>query len=396
MPEPEERAAGRFLSLTETQNRIVATSVTWLCCAVLALGVAASVWVLLRGLGYFLHIVGPVIVAFFLSLLSRPWYARLRRWCRGCHLPAMVLFFVSILAPLALLLWFFGSFFYEQGTNLARALPSVVEQARALLTQYFPDAKALVQGLLPNLAEVLSADGSISFAKLAEMVGNMAGTGMHMGGAVFSAGSAAALWLLTFFYWGAFVMQRPMTGEDFAARLPFLSDRGRQTVARHFRNFSDIVVSYFRGQIIDVTLQGVLYGTGFQLCGLPNGFLIGFVLGLMNLVPYVGATLGLCVALPVAFFYGGLLYTLGIFAVYCCVQSFDGYVMQPYIQGNRMKLSAWQIVFALLFWTQLGGFLGLLLAIPLTAFVKASWGEWRAFSERFVGADAPALPETKP
>jgi predicted PurR-regulated permease PerM len=49
-----------------------------------------------------------------------------------------------------------------------------------------------------------------------------------------------------------------------------------------------------------------------------------------------------------------------------------------------MKLSAWQIVFALLFWTQLGGFLGLLLAIPLTAFVKASWDEWRDSTERFV------------
>ena len=386
---PDERTAGRLLTLTETQNRIVATSVTWLCCAVLAVGVVASVWLLLRGLGYFLHIVGPVIVAFFLSLLSRPWYARLLRWCRGRNLPAMVLFFVSILVPLALLLWFFGAFFYEQGTNLARALPGVVEQARASLTRYFPDAKAWVQGLLPDFADVLAADGSISFSKLFAVLGAMAGGGVHMGGAVFSAGSAAALWLLTFFYWGAFVMQRPMTGEDFAARLPFLSARGRETVARYFHNFSDIVVSYFRGQIIDVTLQGVLYGTFFQLLGLPNGFLIGFVLGIMNLVPYVGATLGLCVALPVSFFHGGLPHTLLIFAAYCCVQSFDGYVMQPYIQGGRMKLAAWQIVFALLFWTQLGGFLGLLLAIPLTAFVKASWGEWRALSERFVGADAP-------
>ena len=72
------------------------------------------------------------------------------------------------------------------------------------------------------------------------------------------------------------------------------------------------------------------------------------------------------------------------------VQTFDGYVMQPYIQGNRMKLAAWQIVFALLFWTRLGGFLGLLLAIPLTAFVKASWGELRATSARLVGASGKA------
>lgn len=390
-----ERDVGqRFLTLTETQNRIIAASLTALCCAVLAVCVVALLWLALRGLGYFLHIVGPVIVAFFLSLLTRPWYARLLRWFRGRNLPAMVCFALSFLVPLALLFWFFGAFFYAQGTNLAQALPGLAEKTQARLSEAFPNAHELVQGLMPDLAQVLSADGSVSFAKMLETMGNMAGTGVHMGGAVFSAGATAMLWLLTFFYWAVFVMQRPLTGERFAAWMPFLGDRGRLVVARHFRNFSDIVVSYFRGQIIDVTLQGVLYGAGFQLCGLPNGFLIGFVLGLMNLVPYLGATLGLCVALPVAFFHGGVFYTVGIFAVYCCVQTFDGYIMQPYIQGDRMKLSAWQIVFALLFWTQLGGFLGLLLAIPLTAFVKASWGEWRASSERFVGAGTP-LPEAK-
>ncbi|MGN0886009.1 MAG: AI-2E family transporter, partial [Candidatus Spyradenecus sp.] len=146
-------------------------------------------------------------------------------------------------------------------------------------------------------------------------------------------------------------------------------------------------------QMIDVIIQGLLYGTAFQLIGLANGFILGFILGLLNLMPYLGVLSGLCVTLPIAFFHGGLGYTCVLLAIICCIQTFDGYVMQPYIQGNRMKLSAWQIVFAILFWTQLGGFLGLLLAIPLTAFVKASWGEWRASSERFVaGASAPTPP----
>ena len=377
---PEQRNA-RFVALSETQNRVVAASLTFLSAAALAVGFVALVWLVLEVLGYFLHIVGPVIVAFFLSLLTRPWYARLRRWCRH-DVPTAVAFALSILIPLALLVWFFGAFFYEQGTALLRVLPGVMEQLRAELVARFPDARELVQGLVPSLPRVFGADGSLVLAQL----GAWFGKGVSVGGAVFSAGTTTLLWLLTFFYWLLFVMQEPLTGEAFAAKLPFLGERGRAAVARHFRSFSDIVVSYFRGQIIDVVLQGILYGTGFQLLGLPNGFLIGFVLGLMNLLPYLGATLGLCVALPVAFVSGGPWYTLAIFAVYCAVQTFDGYVMQPYIQGNRMKLAAWQIVFALLFWTRLGGFLGLLLAIPLTAFVKASWGELRATSERLVGA----------
>ncbi|MDO4527270.1 MAG: AI-2E family transporter, partial [bacterium] len=140
----------------------------------------------------------------------------------------------------------------------------------------------------------------------------------------------------------------------------------------------------FRGQMIDVFIQGILYGLSFQVLGLPNGFIIGFVLGLLNLAPYIGVITGLAVTIPLAIAHGGVSFAILIFVVFCIIQTFDGYVMQPYIQGKRMRLSAWQIVFALLFWSKLGGFLGLLLAIPLTAFFKASWGKLRESSDRFV------------
>ena len=368
------------LTFSPAQNRIITASLTLLCGTTLMVGAVLCLMGLLKGLTFFLNIVGPVIVAFFLSLLTRPWYARLRKWFGGRDALAVLAFSLSFLIPLTLLCWFFGAFIIEQGSNLAHALPRILEGIRQALTKAFPDSADVVGNILPNLSDVLGHDGALSWSKLMEV----AGKGVHMGGAVFSAGSAAMLWLLTFFYWIIFVMKEPLSGEAFAQRLPFISNGGRIAMARYFKNFNDIMVSYFRGQIIDVSIQGVLYGTAFQLFGLPNGFIIGFVLGLLNLIPYLGVMSGLCVALPVAFFHAGFAYTCGIFAVFCVIQTFDGYVMQPYIQGDRMKLSAWQIVFALLFWTQLGGFLGLLLAIPLTAFVKASWDEWRDSTERFV------------
>lgn len=376
----------RTLTFSSAQNRIITASLTLLCGATLVISAVLFLMGLLKGMNYFLNIVGPVIVAFFLSLLTRPWYARLRTWFGGKEVWAVIAFSLSFLIPLLLLCWFFGAFIVEQGSNLAHALPRIVEGIREALTKAFPDSADIVENVLPNLSDVLGKDGALSWSKLMEV----AGKGVHMGGAVFSAGSAAMLWLLTFFYWIIFVMKKPLSGDDFARLLPFISTGGRVAMARYFHNFNEIMVSYFRGQIIDVSIQGVLYGSAFQLFGLPNGFIIGFVLGLLNLIPYLGVTAGLCVALPVAFFHAGFAYTCGIFAVFCVIQTFDGYVMQPYIQGNRMKLSAWQIVFALLFWTQLAGFLGLLLAIPLTAFIKASWDEWRASTERFVH-----MPETE-
>lgn len=378
----------KLLSFSATQNKIITSTVTFVCLVVLVMGVVLFITGLLSGLNYFFNIVGPVIVAFFLSLLTRPWYARLNTWFKGKTALSVLAFSLSFLIPIFLLCWYFGAFLLQQSNNLIQILPKIITETQRVITEKLPGFADFTTHLIPNIKAFLATDGSLSLAKLLEATNK----GVYVGGAVFSAGSAALLWLLTFFYWIIFVTKDPMSGEDLAKRLPFLSDNGRIAMARYFQNFNDIIVSYFRGQIIDVTIQGLLYGTAFQCLGLPNGFIIGFVLGLLNLVPYLGVTVGLCMALPVAFFHGGLFYTCCIFFVFCVIQTFDGYVMQPYIQGNRMKLSAWQIVFALLFWTQLGGFLGLLLAIPLTAFVKASWNEWRTSAERFIFTSEKAPP----
>lgn len=372
--------SSKGLTFSPAQNHLITATITLFCGVALLIGAVLAISLLLKGLSYFQHILGPVIVAFFLSLLTRPWYGKLRTWFGERDFPAVIAFSLSFLIPIVLLCWFFGAFLIEQGLNLCQALPNAMEQVKSTLLTALPDAKELIQEVFPNISGFKDASGALSLSKVIEV----AGKGIHVGGAVFAAGSAGLLWLLTFFYWIIFVMQRPLTGEQFANLLPFLNNGKRVAIARHFENFTSIMVSYFRGQILDVIIQGFLYGIAFQIMQLPNGFIIGFVLGLLNLVPYLGVTIGLCMALPVAYSYAGLHYTLAIFAVFCCIQTFDGYVMQPHIQSKRMKLSAWQIVFALLFWTQIGGFLGLLLAIPLTAFVKASWSEWRTISDDFV------------
>ncbi len=367
----------RLLAFSDTQNRIITSSLTLLCCMVLVVAISAGVMTMLRGMAYFLHIIGPVIVAFYLSLLTRPWYARLLRWVKGRTVIAVILFALSFLIPILLLGWLFGTFINEQ----LHALPSLFERVRETLVTSFPELKELIYAIFPN-----SASEGAQMDLLPRLL-NVAGQGLHYGGVLLSAGTTAFLWLLTFFYWIIFVQLKPFSGEQFSLNLPFLGERHRHAVARYFNNFNDIMVSYFRGQTLDVLIQGCLYGTAFQIVGLPSGFIIGFVVGLLNLVPYLGAIVGFCFTLPLAFFSDGFDFMLLIVAIICCIQTFDGYVMQPYIQGQRMKLSSWQVVFALLFWTQLGGFLGILVAIPLTAFVKASWGEWRDTSERFIAEE---------
>ncbi len=386
----EKECCGR-LRFSPVQNRVITTSLTMFSTLVLGVLIIGMFLILLRALGLFFHIVGPVIVAFYLSLLTRPWYSWLYQKTHERKGLAALLFSLSVLIPITAVVFFLGSFLVGQGASLIRELPSIVTKTHNELIVRLPELSGFFDDLLVNVKSFFAPDGGLAWDSILAIFQK----GVSVSGTMVSFGSATLLWLLTFFYWIIFVMQPPLTGKALAYRLPFLHNGARETIARYFHNFNDIIVSYFRGQIIDVTLQGCMYGTAFLIAGLPFGFIIGFVLGLLNLVPYLGVISGLCVALPVAFVHGGLGFTVLILAIFCVIQTFDGYVMQPYIQGDRMKLSAWQIVFALLFWTQLGGFLGLLLAIPLTAFVKASWDEWLASSERFTDNTLTSPEEIK-
>lgn len=377
-----------LLSFSPTQNRIITWSLTFLAAMVLIVGATYAMQAILHGLGLFIHIVGPVIVAFFLSLLTRPWYRRLRIWSGGRDGIALILFSLSFLVPVGLFCWLLGSFIVDQWVNLSATLPTQLSHLYHKVHTSCPEAEGILFSILPPPNEL---DASNIFV----LVGNVLGAGINVGETLFSIGTATLLWLLTFFYWIIFVMQPPLSGERFAAMLPFLSESRRMAVAAYFRNFTEIMESYFRGQMIDVFIQGILYGLSFQVLGLPNGFIIGFVLGLLNLAPYIGVITGLAVTIPLAIAHGGVSFAILIFVVFCIIQTFDGYVMQPYIQGKRMRLSAWQIVFALLFWSKLGGFLGLLLAIPLTAFFKASWGKLRESSDRFVSNGVEDVTSTQ-
>ena len=127
-----------------------------------------------------------------------------------------------------------------------------------------------------------------------------------------------------------------------------------------------------------------MYGTGFALVGLPYGFLIGFALGVMNLVPFLGSVVCLPIALPAAYFMeGGSTTRLClVLAVWLAGQLLDGYFITPRIQGNKTGLGYAGVIFSFFFWaTVFGPLMGMLFAIPLSAFCVVLW---RAVKAKYI------------
>ena len=136
-------------------------------------------------------------------------------------------------------------------------------------------------------------------------------------------------------------------------------------------------MAFFRGQLLIGCIMGVLLAIGFSLAGLKFGLALGLITGLINIVPYLGSVLGLSVVLPLALLQsdGGGLGLLGAcIGVFVAVQAIEGWLLTPRIMGKQTGLHPVAIIFAVFFWGQaFSGVLGMLLAVPLTAFVVIAW-----------------------
>jgi predicted PurR-regulated permease PerM len=362
------------LELGPRQRTTVAAAITLLAVLVLLAVFFASLWGLARFVGTFQNVLLPPIVAGILAMLLRPYYDLLVKACRGYQPGGLALFFLFALIPLGLLTWFGSIFATNQLIRFFEDLPSLLnamlEAARSVWPKVAPllekyglmsEVDKFLQDPVDIVANVLRTSWERMLQPIAQMFLSVAGW---------------FAWAVLPLYLAFFLMAKPFHAEQMSEFLPFLKKETRDDVVYLFDQFIGILLTFFRGQIIIALAQGVLFAIGFALIGLPYGILIGMMLGLLNIIPYLGSIVGLSVALPLAYFSddGGVLRLALTLAVFAVVQMIEGYLLTPKIMGNRTGLHPGLIVFAVFFWgVALGGILGMILAVPLTAFAVVFW-----------------------
>lgn len=129
---------------------------------------------------------------------------------------------------------------------------------------------------------------------------------------------------------------------------------------------------FVRGAINVCLLQGIFYAICLSIAGLQYGLLIGLATGLLSFIPYVGMLIGMTTGLAVAFFQfgiadGGMTNMLIIFGIFIAGQILEGNFLTPKLVGDKVGLHALWIMFGLLAGGSLFGFIGVLIAIPVSA-----------------------------
>jgi predicted PurR-regulated permease PerM len=362
------------LELGPKQRATVAAAVTLGAALLIIAAFSLVLWGLIRFVSAFQTVLLPPLVAGILMILLRPYYSWLLKICRHRKAAALILFILSGIVPLGLILGLIGVFATNQLIRLFQDLPPLIDTAIEKGRNLWPEISRLLEkfGLTSELNRFLEQPGEsvgraiqASGQQITEYLGRM----FHSVANLFA-------WAVLPVYFVFFLLAKPFDPRQLGEFLPFLKKGTRDDVVYLFGQFVDILVTFFRGQIIIALLQGVLFALGFAVIGLPYGAVLGLVLGLLNIIPYLGSIAGLAVILPLAVFGpgGGILRLILSVVIFALVQTIEGYLLTPKIMGDRTGLHPALIIFAVFFWgTALGGILGMMLAIPLTAFAVVFW-----------------------
>lgn len=360
--------------LTSSQRRIVGFALTLLALLGSAALLIGAFYLFGQLVGFFSGVIWPLAVAGVLALILRPVVAVLENRLKLRRPIAVVaLYGAFTLLVTALLIGLLPPLIDQIGDFAAYA-PALWENASTYTQQHYPQwvvfgKLQLANPTIRQLADTIVTEGK---ALLAHALPSMRAAGIGVLGVVGFITHVAIIPVYLFF----FLLARGEPTRNLSSHLPFLQPGVRADVVFLVREFVNIVESFFRGQLLIGLLMGVLLAFGFTIVGLKFGLFIGLTLGLLNIVPYLGTILGLAIALPLAFFQpGGGWQLVGlVLLVKVIVQTIEAWGLTPKIMGDRTGLHPVTIIVAIFFWgTAFDGVLGMLLAIPLTAFFVTAW-----------------------
>ena len=305
----------------------------------------------------------PVLLAFSLAYMLDPLIDKLeaRGWSRTT---SILVLGGAIVAALATGI----AFLVPAGVRQAMKLPGYVQE---LSVKAVPLAERLLGRELPHTFKELAAEAGTQASDLASQVGPAVGQFLvkAAGGTASAIGTVFGLALVPLFLF--YFLRDFDTIKGQAASL--LPPRYREQIAGRFAEIDDVLAAFVRGQLTVACILAAIYSTGLTLSGVKLGLAIGVIAGFARLVPVAGVLVGVAlsaVAILVDWHDGSHLVAIGAAVTFVVGQALEGSVITPKIVGEKVGLSAVVVMIAVLAFSEIFGFVGMLLAVPLAAVLK--------------------------
>lgn len=178
--------------------------------------------------------------------------------------------------------------------------------------------------------------------------------------------------------------------------LNVLSDNSSRAGLRRFLADADRVFSgYIRGQFIDAAIIGVMTTVSMMVIGVPNGMVVGVLTGVGNLIPYVGPVIGYLTLALVCIPTGAWAKFIAGAVVLAILLFVDGNIINPRLLSSNVMVHPLLVVAALIGGGAVGGFVGMLIAVPTAALIKIQFDRYLERREARLEAEAKAAAEAE-
>ena len=304
----------------------------------------------------------PFLTAFILAYILRPAFL----WLERRRLPASLAALLSVVLGLGILIAILGLFIGLLKTELP------------LIRAQWPEWIANTQAWLgPKLSEfhigldwgalktAVSQKISAHISENADaLVSSTLETVLMSGSSVIAGFVNSVLIVFVMFYllidWDHF----------FGLIKKIVPLRAQETIHHLAMHTDGLLSQYLNGMLIVIAIMSAFYSAGLMLIGIQGAAALGIFTAIMIVIPYIGITLGLSLAILSALLQFGPQYELvAVLALYGLGQFIEGFVLTPRLVGERIGLHPVAVLFSLLLFGKLFGFFGILLALPISAVV---------------------------
>lgn len=169
-----------------------------------------------------------------------------------------------------------------------------------------------------------------------------------------------------------FLLESKQIADNWHTILPLQKSAFREELVQTLQEINSYIISFIRGQMLVSVVDAIILAIALKILGLPYAITIAAVAAVLGVIPYIGMISTWIPAMLIAWFtWQDVPHLVIVSAIFACVSQFDGWVLQPKIVGSRVRMHDLTVMFSVLFWSYvIGGVVGALLAVPLTAAIK--------------------------
>ncbi len=339
---------------------------------------------------YAIHYLTPVLLPFLvgclLAYMLDPIVEHVQRLmrCKSRIVPVIVTV-VAVFGVIAGVLWLIIPYIANEVSEMTETLAAYAKAQ--IKIPYIPVAmREFLQNTfdVKHLTSMLSQDQWQSIAKKL-----LTGTWSVLGDTM-SVIITAVSWLISLLYMFFVLIDYDKIGRSFKGAIP---RNYRKISLKVLHDVEDTMSRYFRGQALVSLFVGIIFAIEFSIIDLPMAIVFGLSIGVLNMVPYLQL-----ISMPVAAFLclvesvatGSSFWSMAgwTFGAYCLCQLIQDMVLTPHIMKQQMGLRPAIIFLSLSIWSYVLGFIGLIIALPLTTLIFSYYKEYVLHQPRVVAVPA--------